>query len=147
MAEGACSVPGSHGAVVSLARGRKDLVELAGMAEQAERYQDMAECMKAVVQMGGGLSKEEKSLFTIAFRNLIAKKKVGWRAQSALVPKMDGWMLQVGRQQLAVIEKEIEDICREVIGLVGNCVLPWVTHVEERVSGSNSRQSFTTTSF
>ena len=50
MAEGQCD-----GRVVSLARDRKGLVELVGIAEQAERYQDMAECMKTVVQMGGEL--------------------------------------------------------------------------------------------
>ena len=134
MAEGPCSCPVSRGGVVSLARSRKDLVELAGMAEQAERFQDMAECMKAVVRMGGVLSREERSLFSVAFRKLIGKKKVGWRAQSTLVHQMDGCIHQLARQQLAVIEKEIEEICTEAVGLVRSSVLPQATQVEERVS-------------
>ena len=66
MAEGPCSrsvSSSSRGGLVSLARDRKGLVELAKIAEQAERYQDMADCMKAVVQMGGNYYGKKEAYF------------------------------------------------------------------------------------
>lgn len=45
---------------------REYLVQKAKLAEQAERYDDMAEAMKKVTELGSELSTEERSLLAIA---------------------------------------------------------------------------------
>ena len=43
-------------------------VEKAKLAEQAERYDDMAEAMKKITQVGEELSNEERNLLSVAFK-------------------------------------------------------------------------------
>merc|ERR1719430_248005 len=51
--------------------GEKDeLVQKAKLAEQAERYDDMAASMKAVTETGVELSNEERNLLSVAFKNV-----------------------------------------------------------------------------
>ncbi|ELW53049.1 14-3-3 protein theta [Tupaia chinensis] len=46
--------------------------KLAKVAEQAERYDDMATCIKAVNELGAELSKEECNLLLVAYKNVVA---------------------------------------------------------------------------
>ena len=43
---------------------------IARMAEQAERYRDMADAMRHVVGLGGGVSPEQRELLSVAYQNL-----------------------------------------------------------------------------
>ena len=119
-----------HGQIVSFARGRKDLVELAGMAEQAERYQDMAECMKAVVQMGGELSLQERNLFSVAYKNLVGARRSEWRALSAIEQKVDGLSNQLARQYRERVAMEIRAVCSEALDLVQKQLEPHAPQAE-----------------
>ena len=48
---------------------RAGLLNMAKLAEQAERYDDMADTMKKVVQVDGNLVREERNLLSVAFKN------------------------------------------------------------------------------
>ena len=119
--------------VVSFARNRKDLMELAGMAEQAERYQDMAECMKAVVQMGGGLSLEERNLFSVAYKNLAGARRSEWRTLSAIEQKVDGFSGQLARQYRERVATELKAVSSEVLELLQQQLEPHATQAEARL--------------
>ena len=45
------------------------LINQAKLAEQAERYDDMARFMKEVACMDKGLSQEERNLLSVAYKN------------------------------------------------------------------------------
>ena len=47
----------------------KENVFRARIAEEAERFEDMASAIKAVVECGQKLSEEERTLFSVAFKN------------------------------------------------------------------------------
>ncbi|NYH12309.1 14-3-3 family protein [Pseudomonas moraviensis] len=49
---------------------REDLVYMAKLAEQAERYDDMAAIMKKLAEPGGELSNEERNLLSIAHKEI-----------------------------------------------------------------------------
>ena len=53
---------------------KDELVQRAKLAEQAERYDDMASSMKAVTETGIELSNEERNLLSVAYKvGLLAK--------------------------------------------------------------------------
>lgn len=52
---------------------KNDLVQKAKLAEQAERYDDMAAAMKAVTEQGMELSNEERNLLSVAYKNVVGK--------------------------------------------------------------------------
>ena len=53
---------------------REELVQKAKIAEQAERYDDMAESMKKVTELLGEselLSTDERNLLPVAYKNVV----------------------------------------------------------------------------
>ena len=50
---------------------KTEQVEMAKLAEQAERYDDMAEAMKKITKVGEELSNEERNLLSVAFKVFI----------------------------------------------------------------------------
>lgn len=50
---------------------RDELVQKAKLAEQAERYDDMADAMKAVTELDDELSNEERNLLSVAYKNVV----------------------------------------------------------------------------
>ena len=52
----------------NLAMEKDELVQRAKLAEQAERYDDMAASMKSVTESGLELSNEERNLLSVAYK-------------------------------------------------------------------------------
>lgn len=57
---------------------KNDLVQKAKLAEQAERYDDMASAMKAVTEQGLELSNEERNLLSVAYKNVVWHLSDDW---------------------------------------------------------------------
>ncbi|KAL4698413.1 hypothetical protein H8959_011070, partial [Pygathrix nigripes] len=54
---------------------KNELVQKTKLAEQAERYDSMAACMKSVTEQGAELSNEEKNLLSVAYKNVVGAHK------------------------------------------------------------------------
>ena len=54
-------------------------VYFAKLAEQAERYDEMADYMKAVGSAPGELSVEERNLLSVAYKNAVGSRRASWR--------------------------------------------------------------------
>ncbi len=53
---------------------------MARISEQAERFEDMVEFLKIVIeQKGADMSIDERLLLSVAFKNLVASKRTAWR--------------------------------------------------------------------
>ncbi|KAH8079220.1 hypothetical protein JL720_9485 [Aureococcus anophagefferens] len=65
---------------------RDDLVYLAKLAEQAERFDEMVEHMKTVAGYSEELSVEERNLLSVAYKNVIGSRRASWR----LIPNSVG---------------------------------------------------------
>uniref|UniRef100_A0A8C1RAV2 14-3-3 protein beta/alpha-B-like n=1 Tax=Cyprinus carpio TaxID=7962 RepID=A0A8C1RAV2_CYPCA len=69
---------------------KSDLVQNAKLAEQAERYDDMAAAMKAVTEGGVELSNEERNLLSVAYKNVVGARRSSWRVISSIEQKTEG---------------------------------------------------------
>jgi len=54
-------------------------VYFAKLAEQAERYDEMADHMKNVGAEGSELSVEERNLLSVAYKNAVGSRRAAWR--------------------------------------------------------------------
>ncbi|XP_022071170.1 14-3-3 protein zeta-like [Acanthochromis polyacanthus] len=101
----------------------KENVQKAKLAEQAERYEDMATLMKAVVETSDAeLSNEERNLLSVAYKNVVGARRSAWRVISCIVKKAEGSEKKqdAAKAYLEKIEKELRDICKEVLDLLDN---------------------------
>lgn len=87
------------------------------MAEQAERYDDMAAAMKKVTEEGETLTNEERNLLSVAYKNVVGARRSSWRVISSIEQKTEN---NEGKQQKAKeyrhkIETELKEICNDVL--------------------------------
>jgi len=92
-------------------------VQRAKLAEQAERYDDMAACMKSATEHGEELSSEERNLLSVAYKNVVGARRSSWRVISSIEQKTEGsdHKQSVAKEYREKIEKELEDICQDVL--------------------------------
>ena len=98
---------------------REELVARAKLAEQAERYDDMAAAMKKVTEGDAELSNEERNLLSVAYKNVVGARRSSWRVITAIESKSEA-LNQKAKHAMAqeyrtTVEKELTDICTEVL--------------------------------
>lgn len=96
---------------------KNDLVQKAKLAEQAERYDDMAAAMKSVTEQGAELSNEERNLLSVAYKNVVGARRSSWRVISSIEQKTEGndKKQQMAREYREKIESELQEICHDVL--------------------------------
>ena len=101
---------------------REELVQHAKLAEQAERYDDMAATMKSVTESGIELSNEERNLLSVAYKNVVGARRSSWREISSIEQKTEGSekKQQLGKEYREKVEQELKDICNDVLELLTN---------------------------
>ncbi|KAI5621997.1 14-3-3 protein beta/alpha-A, partial [Silurus asotus] len=114
---------------------KSDLVQKAKLAEQAERYDDMAAAMKAVTEGGGELSNEERNLLSVAYKNVVGARRSSWRVISSIEQKTESneKKQQMAREYREKIEGELTDICKDVLALLESYLIPNATQPESQV--------------
>ncbi|VDM38329.1 unnamed protein product [Toxocara canis] len=95
---------------------------------QAQRYKDMAESMKTVIELGAELSDEERNILSMAYKNVVGTCRSSWRVISLAEQRADGpEKQQVAKEYRGEVEKELKDICQDVLVsylcLLGNDVM------------------------
>ncbi|XP_070821951.1 14-3-3 protein beta/alpha-B-like [Chaetodon trifascialis] len=114
---------------------QKELVQRAKLAEQAERYDDMAAAMKAVTCDSEELSNEERNLLSVAYKNVVGARRSSWRVVSSIEQKAEGCEKKklMAKEYRENIEAELENICREVLGLLEESLIPKAGAAESKV--------------
>ncbi|XP_041933001.1 14-3-3 protein beta/alpha-A-like [Alosa pseudoharengus] len=113
---------------------KSDLVQKAKLAEQAERYDDMAASMKAVTEIDEELSNEERNLLSVAYKNVVGARRSSWRVVSSIEQKTDGTdKKQMAQEYREKIEKELKEICNDVLDLLDKYLIPSATPPESKV--------------
>ncbi|XP_070694947.1 14-3-3 protein beta/alpha-1-like [Pempheris klunzingeri] len=114
---------------------KNDLVQKAKLAEQAERYDDMAAAMKSVTEQGTELSNEERNLLSVAYKNVVGARRSSWRVISSIEQKTEGndKKQQMAREYREKIESELQDICHDVLGLLDNFLITNASAAESKV--------------
>jgi len=102
---------------------KDELVQRARLAEQAERYDDMANAMKKVTETKVELSNEERNLLSVAYKNVVGARRSSWRVITSIEQKTSDSAGTEKKQLMAKqyrekVEKELRDICRDVLELL-----------------------------
>nr|XP_057907440.1 14-3-3 protein beta/alpha-1 [Doryrhamphus excisus]XP_057907441.1 14-3-3 protein beta/alpha-1 [Doryrhamphus excisus]XP_057907443.1 14-3-3 protein beta/alpha-1 [Doryrhamphus excisus] len=114
---------------------KNDLVQNAKLAEQAERYDDMATAMKSVTEQGTELSNEERNLLSVAYKNVVGARRSSWRVISSIEQKIEGndKKKQMAREYREKIESELQEICHDVLGLLDQYLIANASSSEGKV--------------
>eukprot|EP00397_Hematodinium_sp_SG-2012_P058225 GEMP01073473.1.p1 GENE.GEMP01073473.1~~GEMP01073473.1.p1 ORF type:complete len:212 (+),score=35.91 GEMP01073473.1:134-769(+) len=116
---------------------RETSVYLSKVAEQAERYDEMAEYMKKVAEAKEELNAEERNLFSVAYKNAVGSRRASWRIISDVEQKER----TLGHKEFYMaaedfrkrVEEELHQICNEVIALLNDCLIPMANNGESNV--------------
>jgi len=114
---------------------KEEQVQRAKLAEQAERYDDMAAAMKKVTESGNELSNEERNLLSVAYKNVVGARRSSWRVISSIEQKTEGSERKqtMAREYREKIEKELKDICQDVLVLLDKYLVPNAGLAESKV--------------
>uniref|UniRef100_A0A8C5YVB9 14-3-3 domain-containing protein n=1 Tax=Marmota marmota marmota TaxID=9994 RepID=A0A8C5YVB9_MARMA len=114
---------------------KNELVQKAKLAEQAERYDNMAACMKSVTEQGAELSNEERNLLSAAYKNVVGARRSSWMVISSIEQKMGAGIKKqpMAREYREKIETELRDICNDVLSLWEKFLIPSASQPEGKV--------------
>ncbi|ESN97012.1 hypothetical protein HELRODRAFT_155141 [Helobdella robusta] len=112
-----------------MAADRDENVYKAKLAEQAERYDEMVDFMKQVASLGVELTVEERNLLSVAYKNVIGTRRASWRIISSIEQKEESKgvpeaKLKLTRDYKAQVEKELKEICTNVLQVLDKFLIP-----------------------
>ncbi|DBA05130.1 TPA: hypothetical protein N0F65_004980 [Lagenidium giganteum] len=113
---------------------RDSLVFLAKLAEQAERYDEMVDHMKAVANNHNvELTVEERNLLSVAYKNVIGSRRASWRVISSIENKGDNERSEIIKNYRRKIETELVEICNDILAIIENNLIPNSSSEEGKV--------------
>lgn len=119
---------------------RDQFVYLAKLAEQAERYDEMAEYMEKLVcevPSVGELTMEERNLFSVAYKNLVGSRRAAWRIVSSIEMKEESRKnedhVSHVKEYRAKIETELSSVCDGILQMLQKHLIPSAANSEAKV--------------
>jgi len=103
---------------------KDECVYMAKLAEQAERYDEMADFMRDISKTYGGneLTVEERNLLSVAYKNAVGSRRASWRIISSVEQKEISKGNQSAAERAAIyrarVEKELDEICNKILALL-----------------------------
>ncbi|RMX71115.1 hypothetical protein D0869_15963 [Hortaea werneckii] len=117
--------------------GYEDSVYLAKLAEQAERYEEMVENMKAVASADQELSVEERNLLSVAYKNVIGARRASWRIVTSIEQKEESkgneQQVKLIKEYREKIENELAKICEDILEVLTKHLIPSAQSGESKV--------------
>jgi len=112
-------------------------VYFAKLAEQAERYDEMANHMEKVGKASEELSVEERNLLSVAYKNAVGSRRAAWRIITSVEQKekSKGNEEQAGfaKEYCGKVEKELNEICGGILKLLNDDLIPKASTGESKV--------------
>jgi len=119
-----------------MANREKD-VYFAKLAEQAERYDEMAENMEKVGKSGEELSVEERNLLSVAYKNAVGSRRAAWRIITSVEQKEKSKgneeQAKFAKEYCGKVEAELQKICDTILGLLDQNLITKATNDESKV--------------
>merc|ERR1719391_539773 len=98
-----------------MAGSREKSVYFAKLAEQAERYDEMATHMEEVGKCGDELSVEERNLLSVAYKNAVGSRRAAWRIITSVQQKEESKgnaeQAAYAKEYCGKVEGELQNIC------------------------------------
>jgi len=112
-------------------------VYFAKLAEQAERYDEMADHMKAVGAEKEELSVEERNLLSVAYKNAVGSRRASWRIISSVEQKEktkgNNDQAAFAEEYRKKVEGELQKICDDILGLLSTGLIGSASNAESKV--------------
>jgi len=106
---------------------REKLLFFAKLAEEAERFDEMVDFMKQVVEGGEELNIEERSLLSAAYKNSVGSRRGAWRAFSNVKAKLcgsdDAELEGFLAEYCSRVHTELLAICDSIIQLLDSTLI------------------------
>lgn len=114
---------------------KDEQVQRAKLAEQAERYDDMAAAMKKVTELGAELSNEERNLLSVAYKNVVGARRSSWRVISSIEQKTENneRKQSMAKEYRQKVGKELKEICSDVLALLEKHLIAKASNAESKV--------------
>ena len=116
---------------------REELIFSAKISESIERYDDMVRSMKKVAQCDVELSVEERNLLSVSYKNVIGSRRASWRIISSIEQKEEykgnSKNVQIIQEYRKTIEKELENLCGDILFLLDNHLIKVSSTTESKV--------------
>lgn len=117
---------------------REEQIYLAKLAEQAERYDEMAEHMRAACMFGQELNGVERNHLAVAFKQAVGQRRSAWRTVSNLeqgeISKGNHMTTASAVGYRKEIEKELKTLCQVILSLLKDILIPGATSAEAKVA-------------
>ena len=95
----------------------------------------MSSLMKAVSESRKMLSIEDRNLLSVAYKNVVGARRASWRILQALTERADQKgeeeNTQICKDYMGRVEVELEQMCRQLVGLLDGHLLPGCTEDTE----------------
>jgi 14-3-3 protein epsilon len=122
--------------LIQMANRDKD-VYFAKLAEQAERYDEMADHMESVGKSNDELSVEERNLLSVAYKNAVGSRRAAWRIITSVEQKEKSkgneenakW----AKEYCQKVETELQKICDTILGLLDGSLIGKASTGESKV--------------
>ena len=103
----------------------EELSSLAQIALIAERYEDASKYIEELIKKKkDDLNKDEKNIFYKSFKNIINSKRSAWRSADYMEEKeKNDERIAMIKNYKDILEKDIYDVCKNVIALINNFLL------------------------
>merc|ERR1712151_332499 len=112
-------------------------VYFAKLAEQAERYDEMADHMEKVGKLPDELSVEERNLLSVAYKNAVGSRRAAWRIITSVEQKEkskgNDEQAKFAKEYCGKVEKELDDICTKILNLLDSNLIPKASTGESKV--------------
>ncbi|KAJ8755712.1 hypothetical protein K2173_022720 [Erythroxylum novogranatense] len=116
---------------------RENLVYVAKLAEQAERYEEMVETMKKLAALHIELTVEERNLLSVGYKNVIGARRASWRILSSIEQKEESKGNEINVKRIKEyrhkVESELTNICNDIMVLLNEHLIPHAIHGESSV--------------
>lgn len=106
---------------------REELIFMAKICEQTERFEDMLDYMKKVAYMDQVLSIDERNLLSVAYKNSVGSRRTAWRALTSIETKEEAKSskyLPLLRDYKEKIEKELNQYCDDILQVLDQKLIP-----------------------
>ncbi|BGP05505.1 hypothetical protein JCM10049v2_001311 [Rhodotorula toruloides] len=122
---------------MSAEQDRAEAIYMAKLSEQAERYDEMVSQMKSIASLNSELSIEERNLLSVAYKNVIGARRASWRIVSSIEGKEEAkgntTQVQAIKAYREKIEKELADICEDILSVLEKHLIPSAESGESKV--------------
>merc|ERR1711948_177210 len=109
----------------------------AKLAEQAERYDEMANHMENVGKMPDELSVEERNLLSVAYKNAVGSRRAAWRIITSVEQKEktkgNEEQAKFAKEYCGKVESELDKICNTILELLDKNLIANATLDESKI--------------